>query len=175
MNEDRFRAAVAAGVLGSEEAHSALLHSVVEVARAIFGARASSIFLLDEEADELVFEAVAGEGAEKLRGQRIPIDTGIAGSVLASGKPAAVEDVGADPRFAAGIAEGSGYVPTELMAAPLVHGGRTLGVIEVLDRPQFSRFSLVELDMLALLARQLAISVDLAGRRAGDSPAQHQP
>ena len=152
-----------------------LLGVAADAARTIFHANAASVLLLDEAGDELVFEAVAGEGAEKLRGQRIPIDTGIAGSVLASGKPAAVEDVGADPRFAAGIAEGSGYVPTELMAAPLVHGGRTLGVIEVLDRPQFSRFSLVELDMLALLARQLAISVDLAGRRAGDSPAQHQP
>ena len=78
MSED-LRAAVAAGVLGAEEQHRSLLQSVVEVARAIFAARASSVFLLDEEADELVFEAVAGEGAESLRGQRIPASTGIAG------------------------------------------------------------------------------------------------
>ena len=61
MSED-LRAAVAAGVVGSEESFRPLLQSVVEVARAIFGAKASSIFLLDEEADELVFEAVAGDG-----------------------------------------------------------------------------------------------------------------
>ena len=36
------RAAVAAGALGSEERYRALLQSIVEVARAIFGARASS-------------------------------------------------------------------------------------------------------------------------------------
>lgn len=141
-----------------------LLEAAADAARTIFHAKAASVLLVDEVAGELVFEAVSGEGAELLRRQRIPLDAGIAGSVLASGEPAAIQDVGADPRFAAGIAEASGYVPTELMAAPLVRAGRGLGVLEVLDRPQFSRFSLAELDMLALLARQLAISVDLMCR-----------
>ena len=49
----------------SEDSHRALLQSTVEVARAIFGAKASSIFLLDEQTDELVFEAVAGEGSDR--------------------------------------------------------------------------------------------------------------
>ena len=60
-------AAVAAGVLGAEEGYRSLLQATVEVARAIFGAKASSVFMLDEAADELVFEAVAGEGAERAR------------------------------------------------------------------------------------------------------------
>ena len=62
------RAAVAAGALGSEENYRELLQAIVEVARAIFGARASSVFLHDESTDELVFEAVAGEGAGELIG-----------------------------------------------------------------------------------------------------------
>src|SRR6185503_7276895 len=56
---EELRSAAAAGVLGSEESHRELLQSIVEVARAIFKAKASSIFLLDETTDELVFEAVA--------------------------------------------------------------------------------------------------------------------
>ena len=60
-SDDDLRAAVAAGVLGSEEQFRALLQSVVDVARAIFKAKASSILLLDTETDELVFEAAAGE------------------------------------------------------------------------------------------------------------------
>ena len=70
MSEDGFRAAVAAGVIGSDESYGSLLRSIVEVARAIFGARASSVFLFDEPSDELVFEAVAGEGAGELIGRR---------------------------------------------------------------------------------------------------------
>ena len=70
MTENELNAAVAAGVLGSEERFRELLRSVVEVARAIFRARASSVLLLDEAANELVFEAVVGEGEETLVGQR---------------------------------------------------------------------------------------------------------
>ena len=62
MSDDRLNAAVAAGVLGAEEAHRELLQATVDTARGIFAARASSVFLYDEETDELVFEAVAGEG-----------------------------------------------------------------------------------------------------------------
>ncbi len=51
---------------------------MVDVARAIFGAEASSVFLLDEEADELVFQAVSGQGEEFLVGRRFPAGRGIA-------------------------------------------------------------------------------------------------
>src|SRR5262249_58992306 len=81
------RAAVAAGVIGAEESYRSLLRATVEVARAIFKAKASSVFLLDEEADELVFEAVAGEGADTLVGQRFPSSTGVAGWVLVTRQP----------------------------------------------------------------------------------------
>ncbi len=76
---DRLYAAVAAGVMASEEDFTRLLRSIVEVARAIFGAQGSSIFLLDEETDELVFAAVASEEEQFLIGQRFPSSTGIAG------------------------------------------------------------------------------------------------
>jgi GAF domain-containing protein len=155
------RAAVAAGVVGSEESYRSLLQSVVEVARAIFGAKASSVFLLDERTDELVFEAVAGEGAETLVGQRFPSSQGVAGWVLVTRQPLIIEDVTEDPRFAKDVAESTGFVPKGLMAVPLLHEDRSLGVLEVLDRPQRSQFSLVEMDLLGLFANQAAIALDL--------------
>jgi len=161
---EALRAAVAAGVLGAEEQFRALLQSVVEVARAIFRAKASSIFLLDEEADELVFEAVAGEGSESLIGQRFPSSTGIAGFVLVSRQPLVIEDVLADPRFSRETAESTGFVPKGLMAVPLLHEERALGVLEVLDRPQDERFTLAEMDLLGLFANQAAIALDLLQR-----------
>jgi GAF domain-containing protein len=158
------RSAVAAGVVGSEESFRTLLQSVVEVARAIFGAKASSIFLLDEEADELVFEAVAGEGEETLVGKRFPSSTGIAGWVLVTRQPLVIEDVTQDPRFGKEVAESTGYVPKGMMAVPLLHEERVLGVLEVLDRPQRAQFSLVEMDLLGLFANQAAIALDLLSR-----------
>jgi GAF domain-containing protein len=163
MSQD-LHAAVAAGVLGAEADFRRLLNSVVEVARAIFRARASSIFLLDEKADELVFEAVAGEGADTLVGQRFPSSTGIAGWVLVTRQPLVIEDVTADPRFGREAAESTGFVPKGLMAVPLLHEERSLGVLEVLDRPSDSRFSMQEMDLLTLFANQAAIALDLLQR-----------
>jgi len=155
------RAAVAAGVVGSEESFRALLAAIVEVARSIFGARASSILLLDEETEELVFEAVVGEGEDTLLGTRFPAGKGIAGWVLAMRTPLVIEDVQQDPRFAKDVADDSGYVPGGLMAAPLLHEERALGVLSVLDRPEQSLFSLQEMELLGLFANQAAIAVDL--------------
>jgi len=165
---DRLRAAAAVGVLASEEAHLALLRSIVDVARAIFGARASSIFLLDEETDELVFEAASGLGSAELVGSRFPSGTGIAGWVLATRQPLVLEDVSKDPRFARDLAEATGYVPRGLMAVPLLHEERALGVLEVLDRPDRAGSPLEEMDLLGLFAGQAAIALDLlqAARRA---------
>ena len=162
MTADKdLRAAVASGVVGSAESFQALLAAIVQVARAIFGAKASSILLLDEESDELVFEAVVGEGEESLLGMRFPAGHGIAGWVLATRTPLVIEDVRTDPRFAADVAEDTGYVPSGLMAAPLLHDEEILGVLEVLDRPENAQFSLQEMDLLGLFANQAAIAVDL--------------
>ncbi|CAN5718513.1 MAG: GAF domain-containing protein [Actinobacteria bacterium] len=158
------QAAVAAGVIGSEEAFRGLLAAIVEVARSIFGARASSILLLDEETEELVFEAVVGEGEEELLGMRFPAGKGIAGWVLATRTPLVIEDVREDPRFATDVAEDTGYVPSGLMAAPLLHDEQSLGVLEVLDRPGASLFSLQEMELLGLFANQASIAVDLLQR-----------
>jgi GAF domain-containing protein len=158
---DDLRSAVAAGVLGAEQNYSELLRSIVEVARGIFKAKASSIFLLDEATDELVFEAVAGEGADSLVGQRFPSSTGIAGFVLVSRQPLVIEDVLADPRFSRETAESTGFVPKGLMAVPLLHEERALGVLEVLDRPSDARFTLGEMELLGLFANQAAIALDL--------------
>jgi GAF domain-containing protein len=155
------RAAVAAGVTGSEENYRTLLSAIVEVARAIFGAKASSILLLDDETHELVFAAVVGEGEENLVGVRFPAGTGIAGWVLATRTPLVIEDVNKDPRFASDLAEDTGFVPKGLMAAPLLHEERALGVLEVLDRPEQSLFSLQEMELLGMFANQAAIAVDL--------------
>ncbi len=156
------RAAVAAGVVGSEESFRALLGAIVEVARSIFGAKASSILLLDAETEELVFEAVVGEGEDTLLGTRFPAGHGHrrvgarhAHTARHRGRPERPTLVASD------VAEDTGYVPKGLMAAPLLHEEGALGVLSVLDRPEQTLFSLQEMELLGLFANQAAIAVDL--------------
>src|SRR5919202_525275 len=121
MPDGRLEAAVAAAVLPAEGDFGELLRSIVVVARAIFGARASSVFLLDDETDELVFAAVANPDEQHLLGRRMPSSQGVAGWVLSARTPLVLEDVRSDPRFAREMAEKTGYMPKGLMAVPLLH------------------------------------------------------
>ncbi|WP_258037394.1 MULTISPECIES: GAF domain-containing protein [unclassified Streptomyces] len=151
----------------ASEATRALLQSVVEVARAIFGAAASSVFLLDEEAEELVFQAVAGEGEDFLVGTRFPASRGIAGWVVSSGQAMIADDLAGLPAFARDLAESTRYVPSALMAVPLLSESRVLGVLEVLDPVPRSRADLDDLDLLALFAHQAALALRIAGDADG--------
>lgn len=159
MSEDPRRVARAAGRLGDQVERRELLQAIVDTARAIFQAEAASVLLLDER--ELVFEAVSGEGAKELVGRRLPARTGIAGSVLMTGDPIVVEDVSRDARFAKETAESTGYVPSALMAAPLLAGDDPLGVLEVLDPHDRSRPALQELELLERFADQAALALGM--------------
>jgi GAF domain-containing protein len=171
MPDDALQIAANLALVADDGRHRALLHSIVDVARAIFRARAASIFLHDADRAELVFEAVSGEGSGDLVGQRFPAGTGVAGWVLGSRQPLLIEDLAADPRFARDAAESTGYVPTALMAVPLLSDERALGVLEVLDRGEGSPDGLAALDLLGRFAGQAAIGLDLLqrARRAGEA------
>lgn len=156
-NNDRVPSVAAA--VETDPLSAELMQSVVDVARAIFGAAASSVFLFDEDTNELIFQSVSGQGERSLVGRRFPASSGIAGWVVQSGEPMVVKDLSHNAAFDRGLAESTEYVPDALMAAPLIYGDRMLGVLEVLDPAPQSRSSLNELDLLALFARQAAAAL----------------
>ncbi|MEE4546726.1 GAF domain-containing protein [Streptomyces sp. V4-01] len=165
MNQpDPLIAAVSATVADSDSGHRDLLQSVVATARAIFGAQASSILLLDQSTGELVFEASSGRGENSLVGTRFPAGQGIAGWVAVSGEPMVVDDLSQETLFARDIAESTQYVPRTLMAAPLLHDEVVLGVLEVLDRAEGRPTTLDDMDLLAMFASQAAVSLALVQR-----------
>ncbi|MYU21043.1 GAF domain-containing protein [Streptomyces sp. SID8352] len=155
---------------GEDASVRELLQSVVDVARAIFGAGASSVLLLDDGTQELVFQAVSGQGEEFLTGRRFPAGRGIAGWVAMSGESVIVDDLARDSSFDRALAESTAYVPDALMAAPLLHDDRVLGVLEVLDPAPQARSSLSELDLLSLFARQAAAALRIAIDRRPRAP-----
>jgi GAF domain-containing protein len=159
VTDGDLHAAVAAGVMAAEEEQRALLASIVGVARSIFHAKAASVFLYDDEADELVFEAVSGEGEESLIGTRLPSGTGVAGWVLTTRQPLVINDTSKDSRFSQAAAQRTGYVPQSLMCAPLLHGDQSLGVINVLDWPLRPGFALEGIDLLGQFAHQAALAL----------------
>ncbi len=117
--------------------------------------------ILVASAHNMPVEAVAGEGADALVGQRIPATTGLAGWSLASEEPIAVADVSHDPRFARDFAEGTGFIPTRMSIHPLLHDERSLGVLSVLDQGAGEQVGLADMNVLALIATHAAAALAL--------------
>ncbi len=153
----------ASALLAGEAERHALLQAIVELTRAVFAARACSLMSHDPSTRELVFEAIAGEGAI-LVGRRIPATTGLAGWSLASEEPIAVMDTKSDPRFAREVAEETGYVPTRLSVHPLLHDERSLGVLSVLDQGTGSQVGLADMSVLGQIATHAAAVLALVLR-----------
>jgi GAF domain-containing protein len=151
-------------VASAETVRAALLRGVAEAARAALDARASSIALLDERTGDLVFEAVAGGGGPELLGASFRPDQGIAGHVVQTGVPLAIDDLARDPRFAHDIAVETGYEPDALAAAPIRVDGAIVGVLSVLDAgaPPPAGVPAVLEALCAHAAEALALSAGLA-------------
>ena len=71
-----------------------LLSSVMELSRPLLQADRCTVFLLDEERNE-IWSKIASEHKEI----RMPADSGIAGHVVATGEIVNIRDCYKDPRF----------------------------------------------------------------------------
>lgn len=132
------------------------LTAVAEAAREAFGAAACSVVEIDEEASEVVWLAVAGEGAATAVGMRLPITRGLTGYVANSGQALAVEDVRQDPRFAADAAATAGYVPSSMLVVPVTGPEGTIGALSLLDRDTSSTRPTGDLELAARFADVVA-------------------
>jgi GAF domain-containing protein len=137
----------------------AVLRSIVEATVALFDAEAASIALYDATADRLVFEVAAGEQGQGVIGLSIAPDQGIAGYVFRTGQALALSDVEHDARFGRAVAEQTAYLPRSIVAVPLVSEERTIGVLEVLDKRSAPTFSLRDIELAAIFARQAAAAI----------------
>ncbi len=143
-------------------AEQALLQTIVDATVALFEAEASSIALFERDPDRLEFRVAAGAQGAGAIGLSVPPSRGIVGFVYSTGQPLALSDVMSDPRFDRATAERTGYVPRSIAAVPLVDGEDTLGVLQVLDKHTSPTFSLRDMELLAVFARQAAAAIRAA-------------
>jgi GAF domain-containing protein len=141
------------------DAGEAVLRSIVEATVTLFQANAAPIALYDPTTNRLVFRVAAGEQGAGVLGLSIPTDQGLAGYVFSSGQAIAISDVKSDARFGRAFAERTGYVPTSIVAVPLVDEQGTIGVLQVLDKRDSNAFTLRDVELASVFARQAAIAI----------------
>lgn len=141
------------------DAGESVLRSVVDATVALFQAEAASIALYDATTDRLVFRVAAGEQGQGVVGLSVAPDQGLVGYVYTSGQALAISDVRADPRFGRAFAESTQYVPRSIVAVPLTDAHGTVGVLEVLDKRGEEAFSLRDIELASVFARQAAVAI----------------
>lgn len=144
--------------LDSQEVFSMIMENTNKVA----GSEASTLFLLDENSDELVFCMPTGPMADKLANKRIKKGQGIAGWVLENAEAAIVPDVNNDPRFFSGIDDDTGFQTKSILCVPLMLNHKLIGVIEAINKQDGSSFTEKDALLLSAFAEQTVMAIENA-------------
>ena len=109
-----------------------LLNRLIEIITEALNADRSTLFLHDEETEELFSRVAQGDVSTEIR---FPSDRGIAGSVFTSGEPIIIHDAYADPRFNPEVDKRTGYRTRNILCVPLKNReGRIIGATQVLNK-----------------------------------------
>ncbi len=138
-----------------------VIELVVEKIRHLVPSEAWSLMMLDEERQELVFEAALGAKSRDVAAFRLKVGEGVAGWVAQTGKPAIVNDTARDPRFSPRVDHRTQFETRSILCAPLVSRGRTIGVLEIINK-RGGRFTRQDLDLVLSLVEPCAIAIENA-------------
>lgn len=139
-----------------------VLDLIMSQAKEVLDAEASSVFLIDEEKNELYFVSATGTGGGKAKRVRVPWGKGIVGWVAETGETLLVPDVAKDKRFYRKVDEETDFVTKSILAVPLVVKGRVVGVAESLNKKGTSGFTQDYVELFEAFARHAAVAVDNA-------------
>ncbi|MBL8056766.1 MAG: GAF domain-containing protein, partial [Anaerolineales bacterium] len=128
-----------------------LTAQVMEVLNPVFGTQGLGVLLIDETAGGLrLHRSFDPEASPEIV---IPLARGIAGAVVASGRPIRLGDVTQDPRYLA-----LNPATRSELCVPLRAGERVIGVLNV-ESPQAHAFSAADERLLVTVAGQLATAI----------------
>jgi GAF domain-containing protein len=143
----------------SPMSYTDLLHTVMQIAVQIIGARAGSVFLIDRGSRELVFELAVGGEVQAIKKFRVPLGQGIVGLVATSGLPMAIADAQGDERLAVDMASTLNYMPKSLLCVPLFYEDEIIGALELLDKIGDVFFCPSDIQLLGLFANMAAVAI----------------
>mgnify|MGYP001020478441 CR=1 FL=1 len=148
----------AATSIGSSYNIRELLNKILKLAASVTQSDLGSIMLVDPTGQYLTIEAYIGLEPEIAATVKLPIGSSIAGYVAQHGEPIIISDVERDERFQRINKER--YSSSSLLSVPLKVTNDILGVINMANRKDGSRFDDHDLKLLTTFASQAAISIN---------------
>jgi len=143
--------------LAAELDATRLLDTILHKVSALLPAEHWSLLLLDEATGELRFELSVDLEPSVIHHLRLRPGEGIAGQVALRQQPMMVTDVSTSPFFSTRVDQLTGFTTRAILCVPLLFGGRTLGVLEVVNPRDLDPGAL---HFLTIIADYVAIAVE---------------
>lgn len=153
-----FLLASASSIISSLSLESVLQNMVDGATRLLHAERGS--LMLVTSAGELEIKVAKGLPPEVIARTRIKPGEGIAGEVLATGRPVLIRDIEHDARFAR--KSGTQYNTASLLSVPLLFHDRVVGVFNINNKRNGQAFDERDLRLLCALASLAAAAIENA-------------
>ncbi|XP_063415105.1 cGMP-dependent 3',5'-cyclic phosphodiesterase-like isoform X7 [Mytilus trossulus] len=140
-----------------------LLREIMQEARNLTQAERCSVFLIDQEVDELVakvFDGILANDNEVQNEIRMPITQGIAGHVATTGNLLNIKDAYAHPMFYRGIDDSTGFRTRNILCFPIKNEtDNVLGVAQLCNKMNGPYFTTFDEDVASAFAVYCCISI----------------
>jgi len=137
-----------------------LLRIIMETSAETMRAEGSSVILADEERGDLYFQVATGERNDEVREIRLQKGEGIAGWVFEHGTSVRIADASRDPRWSNRVANRVNIPTRSMLCVPVISNGKTLGVLQVINKKGGGRFSRRDLRLLEMIASPAAVALE---------------
>lgn len=109
-----------------------LLAIILDLTLKNLRAERGTIYLIDEERQELWSRVMKGSEVSEIR---LPLGTGISGTVAAEGRTILLKDASKDERFYSGYDKKSGFITKSMLCHPMKsRSGKIVGVFQILNK-----------------------------------------
>lgn len=135
-----------------------LFHRVMTHAKELMEVDRSTLFMVDTV--KRIMYTIVADGAGPIV---IPMDKGLAGAAVTTGKLVNIADAYFDPRFNREIDSKSGYRTKSVLCYPIVNSrDEVIGVIQLINKLNGLKFNRADEELIAAFCAQLAVSIENA-------------
>jgi phosphoserine phosphatase RsbU/P len=150
------------GRINSKLDLQSLLAVIMEAARTIMDAEASSLLMLDRATGELIVTVPTGPAGAAVSGIRIPPGKGLGGWVVRHGIHLVVQDVQQDSRFFGDLTT-SGFTTRNMICVPMKGpDGEISGVLQAINKRDGEVFTEGDVPLFSALADHAAVAIETA-------------
>src|SRR5258706_1490814 len=139
-----------------------LLKNILENAVNILSSEAGSLFLVDEQSDELIFRVTVGPVASNLVGQRLPAAPHVVRKAALSLRAGIVNDVQSSASYNPATDKQTGFITKTILAVPMEVKDRVIGVIEIINKKDGLPFTEDDQNLLTAFSGQAAVAIENA-------------